>query len=166
MDSDEILVSLRRIMRAIDLHSKQLERQVGLTVPQLLILHAIARAGHLPVSAIAREVSLSHGTVTSVLDRLEKRGHVARQRDNRDRRVVSVTLTPTGRTILGKAPGLLQENFVARYSRLPDWEQKMLAAAVQRIATLMDAGAVDAGPILQAGELEPSTPPGGREPSA
>ncbi len=157
MDSDEILISLRRIMRAIDLHSKRLERQAGLTVPQLLILHAISRAGRLPVSAIAREVSLSQGTVTSVLDRLEHRGLILRSRDSADRRVVSISLTGTGRHAVEEAPGLLQQEFVDRYDTLPDWEQKMLAASVQRIAALMDADEVSAAPILEVGEIDPET---------
>ncbi|MEJ8567727.1 MarR family winged helix-turn-helix transcriptional regulator [Elongatibacter sediminis] len=159
MDSDEILVSLRRIMHRIDLHSKQLQRTSGLTVPQLLILHSVARAGSLPVSAIAREVSLSQGTVTSVLDRLEKRGYLVRRRDSPDRRVVTVSLTGAGKQAVEEAPGLLQEDFVDRYDRLPDWEQKMLAAAVERIASLMDAETMDAAPILEAGTIDPAADP-------
>jgi DNA-binding MarR family transcriptional regulator len=154
MNSDEILVSLRRIMRAVDLHSKQLEKQAGLTVPQMLIMRTVAQAGSLPVNRIARAVSLSQGTVTSVLDRLEKRGYAGRKRDPGDRRVVAVSLTARGRALLAKAPGLLQEGFVRRYGQLPDWEQSLLVAAVQRIASLMGAETVDAAPILQVGEIE------------
>jgi len=164
--SDDILIALRRITRAIDLHSKQLERAAGLTVPQLLILNAISREGGLPVSALARRVSLSQGTVTSVLDRLERRGYVTRTRGSADRRVVGISMTGTGREVLSRAPGMLQAEFVARYERLPDWEQSMLVAAVQRIAALMDAADVDAAPILQLGEIDGTdTPPESLVPS-
>jgi DNA-binding MarR family transcriptional regulator len=158
-DSDQILVALRRITRAIDLYSKRLERRAGLTVPQLLILKSVARESDLPVSTLARRVSLSQGTVTSVLDRLEQRGYVARTRGTTDRRVVGISLTGAGREILARAPGMLQADFVARYQQLPEWEQNMLLAAVQRIAELMDAEDVDAAPILQVGELEGAGPP-------
>lgn len=140
-------------MRAVDLHSKKLERQAGLTVPQILIMQSVRDAGSPRVSDIAREVSLSQATVTSVLDRLEKKGYVRRGRHPDDRRAVSITLTPQGEARVRDAPDLLQEDFVARFEKLEPWEQKMLASAVQRIASLMDAHEVDASPILQFGEI-------------
>ena len=156
MASNNILIALRRIMRAIDLHSKKLERSAGLTVPQILILQAIGEAGGLGVSEIARRVSLSQATVTSVIDRLVKKGLVTRDRSHSDRRVVTITLTAEGAGQLEKAPGLLQEEFVTRFDALEPWEQKMLTAAVERIASIMDAQTVDASPILQVGEILPA----------
>ena len=153
MDSKEILISLRRIMRAIDLHSKHLERQAGLTVPQILILQTIEDSGSPAVSEVARRVSLSQATVTSVIDRLVKKDLVRRDRNASDRRVVSVSLTDPGKSTIREAPELLQADFVRQFEQLPSWEQKMLIAALERIASLMDAERVDASPILEVGEL-------------
>lgn len=155
MASTDILIALRRIMRAIDLHSKKLEHSAGLTVPQILILQTVADAGQLGVSQIARRVSLSQATVTSVVDRLVRKNLVTRKRSEKDRRVVSVALTGHGEAQLEDAPGLLQEEFVNRFGTLEPWEQKMLTAAVERIASLMDAETVDASPILQTGDILP-----------
>jgi DNA-binding MarR family transcriptional regulator len=160
MKSKEILVALRRIMRAVDLHSKELERKAGLTVPQILIMQAVQEAGGLQVSEIARRVSLSHSTVTSVLDRLEKKEVVQRNKIETDHRVVRVTLTIKGMEQIINAPELLQKDFVDRFQHLEPWEQTMLTSAVQRIASLMDAQTVDASPILQAGEILPNNSPG------
>jgi DNA-binding MarR family transcriptional regulator len=159
MPSRDILIALRRIMRAIDLHSKRLERRAGLTVPQILLLQALDEAGSLPVSELARRVSLSQATVTSILDRLERKGLLARSRGAQDRRMVLVALTPDGRERMQHLPGLLQEDFVSRFDRLETWEQSMLTAAVQRIASILDAEEVDASPILQVGEIEDSLKP-------
>jgi hypothetical protein len=60
---------------------------------------------------------------------------------------------------LRSAPSLLQEEFVARFEQLEGWEQKMLTAAVERIAAIMDAEAVDASPILQVGDILPEQDP-------
>jgi len=158
MASEDILIALRRIMRAIDLHSKKLERSAGLTVPQILILQTVGEAGSMSVSEIARHVSLSQGTVTSIIDRMVRKDLVQRTRDNADRRVVSISLTRRGTEQLDRAPGLLQEEFINRFDTLEPWEQKMLTAAVERIATIMDAEAVDASPILQTGEIVPANP--------
>jgi len=155
MASTDILIALRRIMRAIDLHSKKLEHSAGLTVPQILILQTVAEAGQPGVSEIARRVSLSQATVTSVVDRLVRKDLVTRNRSEKDRRVVRIALTTKGIVQLRDAPGLLQEEFVSRFGALEPWEQKMLTAAVERIASIMDAETVDASPILQTGEILP-----------
>ena len=70
-----------------------------------------------------------------------------------DRRIVSVSLTDKGKAGIQEAPELLQADFVSRFEKLPPWEQKMLIAALERVASLMDAEQVDASPILEVGEL-------------
>jgi len=153
MNTHDTLIALRRIMRAVDLHSKRLERTVGLTVPQLLVLQSLdAGAGH-TVGEIAGDVHLSQGTVTAMLDRLVAKGLVTRRRSESDRRKVRVTLTPEGVSQVNDAPGLLQDGFIQRFESLASWEQKMLAASLERIAELLDAQHVDASPILDSGEL-------------
>ena len=140
-------------MRAIDLRSKQLEKQVGLTVPQLLVLQQLHNAGELSVNEIARGVNLSQGTVTSMLLRLESKGILTRNKREDDRRKASICLTKKGIDQLLSAPELLQKEFVSRFEKLESWEQKMLVSAVERIATLMDVETVDAPPILQVGDM-------------
>jgi DNA-binding MarR family transcriptional regulator len=161
MNSSDILVALRRIMRAIDLRSKKLQKLAGLTVPQLVVMQAVRDAGELTVSEVARRVSLSQGTVTSVLQRLELKGLICRERGSEDRRKVFIVLTPAGREKLANSPELLQEEFISRFEELADWEQKMLISALERIATIMDAETVDASPILEIGDIvaEPSLQP-------
>lgn len=155
MNSSDILVALRRIMRAIDLRSKQLQKLAGLTVPQLLLMQAVRDAGEITVSEAAHRVSLSQGTVTAVLQRLELKGLIRRERSSIDRRKVLIVLTPSGRKKLERSPELLQEEFIKRFDRLADWEQKMLVSALERIAAIMDAETVDASPILSVGEIDP-----------
>jgi DNA-binding MarR family transcriptional regulator len=153
MNSKAVLTALRRITRAIYLHSKRLEKQIGLTVPQILVMQTIDESNTLPVSEIARRVSLSQATVSSVIDRLVKKDLAFRERNAEDRRQVTVNLTETGSKKLLQVPELLQEEFIRRFEMLADWEQKMLIASVERIASLMDAQDVDASPILQTGDM-------------
>lgn len=140
-------------MRAVDLHSKQLEKSVGLTVPQLLVLQSLASSDGLTVGEVAGGVHLSQGTVTAVLDRLAGKGFVTRARSETDRRKVRVALTPEGKAKLAEAPDMLQEGFVQRFEALASWEQKMLTASLERVAELLDAIDMDAAPILEAGEI-------------
>ena len=152
-DYDEILVSLRRITRAIDLHSKHLEKTSGITTSQLLVLEATSRLGNPSPSAIAREVMLSQATITHILDRLAKTGLIDRAKRSEDKRLVTVTLTEKGRKRTGDAPELLQDGFLREYRKLPDWQRTMLVASLQQIAFMMDAEELDASPILATGEI-------------
>src|SRR3546814_9311139 len=70
--SRDVLTALRRIIRATDLHSKQLAREVGLTTPQVVLLQAVRDLGEVTTGQLSRRVSLSQGTVTTILDRLER----------------------------------------------------------------------------------------------
>jgi|TARA_B110000908_G_C10125761_1_gene389782 DNA-binding MarR family transcriptional regulator len=152
-DYDAILISIRRITRAIDLHSKKLSKLSGLTAPQLVILLALRKNGKMAPSAIAKEVSLSQATITSILDRLDKAGYTRRDRSTDDKRVVHVCLTPQGQAKIAEAPELLQSGFLREFRKLEEWERTQLVSSLQRIATMMDAEDIDASPILEFGEI-------------
>lgn len=140
------------------MHSRQLEKQVGLTLPQILVLQTLEDSGRVSVSEIARQVSLSQATVTSVIDRLVKKDLVYRERSTTDRRKVRVILTESAKEKLREMPELLQQDFISQFDKLEGWEQKMLIASVERIASLMGAEDVDASPILQVEEILPGQP--------
>jgi DNA-binding MarR family transcriptional regulator len=148
-----VLVALRRIIRATDIYSQKLRKTVGLTTPQLLVLRAVAPSDEISLGQIANELNLSQATVTNIVDRLEGRDLVVRDRSRDDKRRINVRLTSAGRSVLDAAPGLLQDRFVEGFARLPDWERSMIVAALQRTAALMDAHELDAAPVLHSGEV-------------
>lgn len=147
---DDVLRSLRRIVRAIDLHSRQLTSQYGLTTPQLVCLRALA-AGETSPSHLAREVDLSQATVTGIIDRLVKRKLVNRERDGQDRRRVVLTLTGDGEKLVSDAPSPLQDALSRRLSQLSADQQKNIKDTLEQIVEMMGAGEVDASAILASG---------------
>jgi len=151
---EQVLTSLRRVIRATDLHSKHLAKTSGLTAPQILLLQAIRKLEGAAIGQLANEVSLSQATVTSILDRLEKRGYIERERSTVDKRKVHVQLTEYGFEILRDAPMPLQEQFARQFNDLQEWEQTMIISALQRVASMMDAEHIDASPVLDVGALD------------
>ena len=145
---EEVLIALRRIMRATDMHSKWLMKRVGLTVPQLMVLRAIESLGAVGIGSVAVEVSLSQATVTTILNRLERRGLVRRERSPTDKRIVNAFVTDAGRVLLQQAPTPIQDEFVDQFRQLPDYEQTLMVSAIQRVAHMMDAHDIDAAPML------------------
>jgi DNA-binding MarR family transcriptional regulator len=151
---DEVLISLRRVTRAIDLHSKHLMKTAGLTAPQMLILQTLRDQGDAIISDVANQISLSQATVTSILDRLEKRGLVMRERSRQDKRKVFACLTEAGNDLIRNAPMPLQYYFIRQFSDLQDWEQTQIISALQRVAHMMDAQHIDAAPLLDVGAID------------
>jgi len=150
----QVLISLRRVIRATDLHSKQLVKTSGLTSPQLLLLQAIRDNGDVTIGELAKKISLSQATVTTILDRLEKRELVNRVRSTTDKRKVHAYLTEKSTEILKEAPVPLQEQFAKQFNDLEIWEQTMIISSLQRIAQMMDAEDIDASPVLDIGALD------------
>jgi DNA-binding MarR family transcriptional regulator len=151
---EEVLVALRRVIRATDLHSKYLARTTGLTAPQILLLQAIRDKGELTIGELAKDISLSQATVTTILDRLEKRGLVFRERSAEDKRKVHAYLTEAASETLKNAPIPLQDQFTRQFGDLQEWEQTMIISALQRVAQMMDAQHIDASPVLDVGMLD------------
>jgi DNA-binding MarR family transcriptional regulator len=90
---EELLIALRKVIRAIDLRSKQLNKDVGLTGPQLLVMQNIENDPGIMVRQVADNINLSSATVTSILDRLETKQLVNRIRSTEDKRRVGLFLT-------------------------------------------------------------------------
>ncbi|MBE1301180.1 MAG: MarR family transcriptional regulator [Alteromonadaceae bacterium] len=150
---DELLIALRKVIRAIDLRSKQLSKNIGLTGLQLLVMRHVGQEPGVMVRQIAESINLSPATVTNILDRLEARQYVQRVRSTEDKRRVGVFLTESGRQILDTAPMPFQEHFTNRFAELEEWEQSQMIATMQRLAHMMDAEDIDVSPVLEVGEL-------------
>lgn len=148
-----ILQSLRRIIRAVDIHSRQLKSKYDVTGPQLVCLMTIVDQKSLTVANLAKEIHLSPSTVVGILDRLEEKKLISRKRDKRDRRVVKVTATSKGKDFIKNAPSPLQDKLGLSLSKLSQLEQATISLSLKRIVELMEAENIDAAPILQTGYI-------------
>ena len=158
MDRVDIsLIALRRILRATDLFGRDLARSVGLTAPQFRVLQIVAEKDPCTATAISQQMRVSQATVTSLVDKLVKQGVVTRERSQADRRQTHILITETGRQALEDAPDPLQQRFVRKFGALQDWEQAALIAALERVATMLDAEEIDAAPVLDTGDIRTIT---------
>jgi DNA-binding MarR family transcriptional regulator len=154
---EDALVAIRKILRVAEFASRDVADRTGLTPSQLIVLQFIAREGQSGAGRVAEAARLSQATVTAICDRLEERQLIVRQRDREDRRRISIELTQAGRTMLVGTPDILQNRFLARFQRLADWERAGIVAALERVATLLDAEGIDASPFLDVGKLDRPT---------
>lgn len=152
--SRRVLVALRRIIRATDLHSKQLSIKSGLTIPQVVVLQSVEELGEVTTGRLSERVSLSQATVTTIMDRLESRGLIERYRSVSDRRVVHARLTAEGRAVIRNAPPLLHERFIDAFSGLDEPRQERIIETLEAVAGMMGAGDLDAAPLLDVAALQ------------
>lgn len=152
-----ILQSLRRIIRAIEIHSQHLNHVYQITGPQLGCLLAIKQNGSMTSTRLARTLYLSASTVVGIVDRLEEKGLLARIRSTEDRRQVQICLTAAGDLLAESAPSPLQETLSGSLKNLPTLEKVSITLALDKLVNLMEAGEIPAAPILETGPLLPSS---------
>ena len=138
---EQLLCSLRSLTRAMELHSKQLVKTANVTGPQLRLLKLIYSQPNTSLRELSNAMSLSQATVTSIMDRLEKRELIARVRSELDKRKIFPQLTPHGQAIVDRAPAQMQDSFIQKFGELQTWEQHMIISSLQRVAEMMNAPA-------------------------
>lgn len=155
---NQVLTAVRRIIRAVDLNSKRLYKEWGLTAPQLLLLSAIKQEPQLTIKQISNKMSLSQGTVTVILDKLQAKKYIVRQRSTKDKRKIHIAMTEDGKALITQIPSPLQESFHDKFAALKDWEQHQILSSLQQLAELMDASSLEASPVLEVGSLDSKQP--------
>lgn len=150
-----VLRALRQVIRAVDLHSRQLLGQHKITGPQLITLLTVEKHGPVTASAIASHIHLGPSTVIGILDRLETKGLIRRDRDLKDRRLVRISLTEQGKVLANNAPSPLQDSLAEAIGKLPETELVMIVESLERIVGLMQMDKIVAAPILETGPIDP-----------
>jgi len=150
----ELLISIRKIIQAIDIYSRNLNKTFGLTGPQLIILQEISNRGEICVTPLSRHTSLSQATVTDITKRLESKGYILREKKEGDKRSVYLSLSEKGHDIMKTLPPPLQQTFTDGFSKLENWEQLMILSGFERVVHLMSAQEIDASPIMTTGPID------------
>ncbi len=112
---------------------KPLLEEQGVTMPQAMALQTLLTAGgRASARDLGRDCHMLASTVTGVIDRLETAGHVRRERDDRDRRVVWVMLTDEGRALAERLPKFFEQ--VGRsFAVLPARELEQMRESLLRV---------------------------------
>ncbi len=150
MESIEILVSIRKIVRSLNLESKAIQKDFGLNITQLLCLSHLEKSpGYQSThKALMELLSLNSSTVTGIINRLEKRGYVVRLPKTGDKRVTYITLTASGIKLLEKTPNVLHDRLSEKLDSLSDENKQLVKTALQIVISAMEIKQIDASPLL------------------
>ena len=125
-----------RFLRFNLLSNKKLQddlERLDLTPPQFYVLATIGYAGRLPFGEIGEKMMVTVSNLTGIVDRLEQKKLVARERDARDRRIVRVMLTGKGNKLYKSTIPLFEKSVAQFFSPLNEMQQKELAALLRKL---------------------------------
>lgn len=91
---------MMKAFRALERHAADSLESADIGLSDFATLELLLHKGPQPVNEIGRRISLTSGSITTAVDRLEKRGLVARASDPDDRRTRVVHLTPRGKALI------------------------------------------------------------------
>jgi len=154
MDFTPVIIKIRRIVRSINLESKKVQKEYGVSIPQLLCLEYLKEATNYQATQrmIRDHLRLNSSTMTGIINRLEKKGYVARLPKSGDKRVTNIALTSSGERILTHTPDLMQKRLDVKLRSLSDEEINKINNALDTLIDMLEIEDIDASPVLTGGE--------------
>ena len=151
----EILIKLRKIIRSINLESKKIEKELGISIPQLLVLKYLSDQNDYRAFAkdIKGYINLNASTVSGIISRLESKALVAKSPKPNDKRAIYIILTAKGADLLYKYPPTLQEKLSKRLKKLTPEQIEELDRNIELLTFIMDVEDMDAAPLITIKEM-------------
>lgn len=125
-----------KLMRAAESVTSRVNRYMAtakLTISQFGVLEALHHKGPLCQRDIAAKILKSSGNITMVIDNLEKRGLVRRERDNDDRRYFTIHLTESGTELIARVFTDVESAIVTEMAILSENEQEQLGCLCKKL---------------------------------
>ncbi|WP_016778513.1 MarR family winged helix-turn-helix transcriptional regulator [Anaerophaga thermohalophila] len=158
MDYKDILIKIRRIVRSINLESKKVQKDFGVSIPQILCLEYLKNSpGYQATQKSIRDhLNLNSSTVTGIIGRLEKKGYLARLPKSGDKRVMHIALTSSGDTLLKRTPDLLQQRLDEKLKGLSKEELERIGGALDLLIEMLEieSTTTDEMPLIT-GDFDP-----------
>jgi DNA-binding MarR family transcriptional regulator len=150
METTDILIQIRKIVRSINLESKKIQKEYGVSIPQVLCLNYLHDAPDFQSTQgeVKRFLNLNSSTVSGIINRLEKKGLVARLPRSGDKRLVHIALTSKGDELIASMPSLLHEQLSNNLQTLNASHLKQIEESLDELVRLLDIQAVEASPVI------------------
>lgn len=148
----DVAKAARRLDGALAQMHGEFSSRMHMTTQELLAIGHVSRMGRegLGPSELARRLHMTTGATTTLLDRLEARGHVARERHPTDRRKVIVRVTPHARDEVLMHLRPMTEDVMAAAERLTDEQRQTVVTFLDELARIVGKHSDAPGPVVHA----------------
>lgn len=143
--AEETFGDVLRLFRVVQANMQSLEKQSGLSGAQLWALWQLSVAPGMKVSELAKALFIHLSTASNLLDKLEKRGYLYRQRSGSDSRVVFLHLTPEGEEVVRRLPGPLQGRLRNALQQMPAAQLDELRSGIVALLVQMEGTTEEGG---------------------
>lgn len=146
----DILIRLRKIIRAVNIESKRIEKEQGVSIPQLLCLQFLAEQEDFKTNATKLKtfLNLNASTMSGILTRLKKKGLVAKLPKTLDKRITLISLTAKGMSLLQTAPITFQQKLSEKLQALPQDQLQTIIDGIDILTNIMEVDQIEASPII------------------
>lgn len=150
MNTTDILIKVRRIVRSINLESKKIQKEYGVSIPQVLCLNYLHDSPNYQATQgeIKKFLNLNSSTVSGIIQRLEKKGYLARLPKSGDKRVVNIALTSAGDRLLDQIPSLLHEQLSEKLEKLKPMQIEQIQNSLDTLIALLNIQSIEASPLI------------------
>jgi DNA-binding MarR family transcriptional regulator len=135
----DIVGSIRRLIRAVSIDSVKMSRQFSLTAPQSGVLRSLNARGPISSAELSRELCVTPSNITGIIDRLEKKGLVQRNRQEDDRRIALIHLTDGGKALSKGLPDPIETRLISALSDMRPGKVEELRDSLVTVLKLVDA---------------------------
>lgn len=132
-----IVQDLRVVVRTIQAHSRWVEKQCGVSSVQLWAMWELFSSPGQKVSDLSKSLSIHQSTASNMLDKMEEKGLVRRDRSGPDQRVVQLFLTKKGSDLLSVAPRPAQGAVQDALNRMSDEQLSLLKSSLDALISHM-----------------------------
>ncbi|MCF8230188.1 MAG: MarR family transcriptional regulator [Bacteroidales bacterium] len=145
-----VFINIRKIVRSLNLESKRIQKEYGVSIPQLLCLTYLSEQENYQstVTKLSKYLNLNLSTMTGIINRLEKKGLVARLPKAADKRVTPVTITSRGSKMLKDSPDLIHDQLSRKLKQLPEEDLKHIDRALSMLVNYLEIEEVSASSII------------------
>lgn len=150
MNTTEILIKIRRIVRSINLESKKVQKEYGISIPQVLCLGFLKNANSYQATQgeIKEFLNLNSSTISGIINRLEQKGLLARLPKSGDKRKVYIALTSKGNDLLEQVPPLLHERLSKKLQLLQPELICQIENSLDKLIELFEINELEASPLI------------------
>jgi DNA-binding MarR family transcriptional regulator len=150
MEYTDVLINIRKIVRSLNLESKRIQKEFGISIPQLLCMDFLATQPNFQstTTAIAQYLNLNLSTVTGIVGRLEKKSYVARLPKSGDKRINLITLTAQGSKLLKISPELMHQQLSKKMVNIPEKQLIALKDSLQLLVDIFKLEDESASPMI------------------
>jgi len=126
---------LRAVSNAVSYHFARKVEAEGVTVAEWVFLRMLHDVDHIAPSLLAERMGMTKGAISKLSERLIAKGHIERHPNPDDQRAHTLSLKPSGRTLVPKLARIADQNDAAFFDALSSTERRQLEQLLRKIVS-------------------------------